>query len=510
MLTALVVCAGSLGAQAPKCDLPLQSHPKMLTAGLVFNSVFKPAAKPEEKAKALASTVKALTDDVTLFPTPVQPSRNFLLSQVLLVWLDQPGTNLVESRAKLGYTANATGTQDIAHAIDTAYAAIRAAKPECSDSLRLYTNGLWGQLINKAVNFTNSQQLDSAEFYARHSLLFDSKQYYAYNIISNIALAKDDTTMMTEWFARTIEVTSGTADTNAIKVRDNMLTNLAALYTNGAASAEGAKKDSLTRAAVATYRTYLGYYPNDLQTKLRIMRASGAELDSAAAVKFVDEVLASLSSVTDAQLTDAGSELTRNKLYSSGLRLFEAALKKNPNSRDGLYNSAVALNNLERFDAITPFFQKLRDVDPNNLGIYSLARNVQSSRKLAIQTAANKGVRPRAGQQIMLNPAQQARIKVFNDSLVYYTTLMQNMNPSVEVRSFSQTPDGAKFGAVIQVPPDKPASTFTVVVDFLDAAGATVTSQSVITKQIAQGGFETISLDGKGADIVAFRYRVAK
>ena len=71
----------------------------------------------------------------------------------------------------------------------------------------------------------------------------------------------------------------------------------------------------------------------------------------------------------------------------------------------------------------------------------------------------------------MLNPAQQAQIRVFNDSLVYYTQLIQNMNPTVEVRSFSVTPEGAKFGAVVQVPPDKPAATYNLVVDFLDAAG---------------------------------------
>ena len=75
-LTALAVFATSLGAQAPKCDLPLQSHPKMLTAGLVFNGVFKPAATPADKAKVLATTVKALTDDVTGFPAPVQPSTS--------------------------------------------------------------------------------------------------------------------------------------------------------------------------------------------------------------------------------------------------------------------------------------------------------------------------------------------------------------------------------------------------------------------------------------------------
>ncbi len=508
-LAALVVLATSLGAQAPKCDIPLQT-PMMLKSGLLFNGVFKQNVKPEEKVKALQGTLKSLTDNVTGFPAAEQPGRNFLLGQVLLVWLDTPGTGMVENRGKLGYTADPAGTQDIPAALDTAWTAIRAAKPECSDSLKLYTNGLWGQLINKAVNFTNSQQLDSAEFYARSSMRFDSKQYYAYNIMSNIALVKDDTTAMIEWFTKTIDVTSGTADTNAIKVRDNMLTNLGALYSNGAASASGAAKDEMTAKAVATYKKYLEYYPNDLQTKLRIMRMSGTQLDSTSATAFVDEVLAGAGSVSDAQLADAGNELTTNKLYVPGLRLFEAALKKNPNNRDALYNSAVALNNLERFDEIRPFFVKLREVDPNNTGIYSLARNIQSARKLAVQTRANKGVRPRAGQTIMLNPAQQAQIKVFNDSLVHYTMLIQNMTPTIEVRSFSPTPEGAKLGAVVQVPPDKPAAAFNVTIEFLDTTGAVVDTQTVATKQIAQGGFETISAEGKGANIVAFRYRVAK
>jgi Ran GTPase-activating protein (RanGAP) involved in mRNA processing and transport len=251
-------------------------------------------------------------------------------------------------------------------------------------------------------------------------------------------------------------------------------------------------------------------YPNDLTTKLRIMRLSGTTLDSAAAKLFVDTVLANVGAVSDAQLTDAGSELTKNKLYDSGLRLFDAALKKNPYSRDGLYNSAVALNNVEKFDDIRPFFVRLRDIDPNNPGIYSLARNIQSSRKLAIQTTANKGVRPKAGAQIMLNPAQQAKIKVFNDSLVYYTQLIQNMNPTVEVKNFNPIADGARFGAVVSVPPDKPAASYNVVVEFLDAAGTAVAAQTVKTKQIAPGGFELISADGKGKGIVAFRYKVAK
>ncbi len=509
-LAALVVLAGSLGAQAPKCDLPMQAHPRLLTAGLQFNGVFKATAKPEEKVKALQTVVKTLTDDVAGIPAPLQPSRNFLLAQALLVWLDQPGTGLTESRGKLGYTADPTGRMDITYALDSAFSSIRASKPECSDSLKLYTNGLWGQLINKAVTFTNSQQLDSAEIYARRSMLFDKQAYYAYNIMSNIALVKEDTASMIEWFTKTAAVTAASTDTSAIKVRDNMLQNLASLYTNSASGATGAKKDSLTNMALATYKKYLGYYPSDLTTKLRMMRLSGAQLDSLAAARFVDTVLAGVDGVSDGQLSDAGSELTKNKLYVAGLRLFDAALKKNPFSRDGLYNSAVALNNLERFDEIRPYFQRLREIDPNNTGIYQLAKNVQASRKLAIQTAANKGVKPKAGATIMLNPVQQAKIKVFNDSLVYYTQMILNMNPAVDVRNFTMGDASAKFGAVVQVPPDKPAASFSIVIEFLNTAGSAVATQTIQTKQIAPGGFENISAEGKGKGITGFRYKVTK
>jgi tetratricopeptide (TPR) repeat protein len=502
--------AVSLAAQAAKCDLPQQTHPKMLAAGLSFNGAFKAGATPEAKAKALASTVKALTDDVSGFPANIQPSRNFMLTQALLVWLEQPGMGFVQPRAKIGYTANPADNIDLSLAIDTAVTQIRTAKPECADSMKLYTNGLWSQSINKAINFVNAQEADSGEFYAKRSLVFDPKPYYAYQMLANVAIIREDTAGMVEWFGKTIDVTSASADTNARKARDPMLMNLANLYATMANGATGARKDSLSAAAVATYRRYLQYYPSDLTTKLRILRLSSTPLDSAGAVKFADEALSNTDGVNDGQLADAGNALVDGKFYLPGLRLFEAALKKNPFNRDALYNSAVALNNLERFAEITPYFTRLRDIDPNNPGIFSLARNVQSAKKLALQTRANGGKRPRPGQTIMLNPAQQRELKIYNDSLVAYTQMMQNMTPTVNVRNFSPSKTGATFGAVVQVPPEKPATVFNIVVEFLNAAGTAVATQTVQTKSIAGGSFEQVSAEGKGEGIVAFRYRVTK
>ena len=511
-LAALLVSVPLHAQAAAKCDLPLQSHPKMLTAGMQFNAAFKEKSTPADKVKALQATVKSLTDDVTGFPAAVQPSRNFLLSQALLVWMEQPGTGMSENRGKLGYTADAAGTIDIPAALDTAFRAISAAKPECSDSLRLYGKSVWGQLINKAVTFSNAQQQDSAEYYARRSMLFDDKQYYAYNIMANVALTKNDTSGMIEWFTKTADVTAASTDTNAIKVRDNMVLNLASLYNNAAVDATGPKKAELSAKAADAYKRYLGYYPNDLTTKMRLMRLSGSTLDSAGATKFVDEILAGSSTVSDVQLTTVGSEFTSpaNKFYAAGLRLFDAALKKNPNSRDALYNSAVTLNNLERFEEMRPFVVKIRQIDPNNTSVFNLARNIQTAGKLAVQTRANKGVRPKPGTQVMLTPVQQAQLKVFNDSLVYYTTLMQNTTPAVDIKNFSPAADGASLTVEMEVPAGKPASAYGITVEFLDAASAVVATQTAQSKSIAAGTSDTVTVTGKGSGIVAFRYRVAK
>jgi hypothetical protein len=80
----------------------------------------------------------------------------------------------------------------------------------------------------------------------------------------------------------------------------------------------------------------------------------------------------------------------------------------------------------------------------------------------------------------------------------------------VEVRQFTAESTGAKFGAVVQVPPGKPAGAFQIAIDFLNAEGGVVTSQTIRTKQIDPGSYDQVNTEGKGANIVAFKYRVTK
>lgn len=506
-VAALALGAAVLGAQAPKCEIP-QTDPRLFVANNAFGGAFKANAKPEDKAKALAATVKLLTDNPATYQN--EQGRAFLLGQVLLTWLDQPGTQIVESRGKIGYTANPTGTVDLHLAIDSAFSAIRAAKPECADTLRLYTGNLWAAAVNKGVDFLNKGELDSASTWAQRSISLNPASHYGYQVMAGVAQTKDDTTMMVTWFDKGATVGLASRDTTAKKFGESMLQNLAVVYQNASVDAQEPRKSEMAKKAVETYRRYLELNPNDFTTKLRILKLEGAKLDAAAAEKLVAELQAAGTAVSDAQLVDVGNELSKNDQFAPALTVFTMALKRNPSSRDALYNTAVALNNLERYDEIAPYFTKLRTVDPNNPGIYQLGQNTIRARRLAIQTKANKGVRPKPGQSVTLTPAQNAQMKVLQDSLLAYTNLMQNVTPIVQVTQFSPSEQGAAFGAFVQVPPAKPAGAYTVTVEFLNAQEQVVATGSATTKAIEPGSSEPIKVDGKGAGIVAFRYKVTK
>ncbi len=509
-MTALALGATVLGAQAPKCEIPTNNDGGLLKANMAIGPGYKPGATPADKEKALAATVKALTENPSSFQN--QAGRNFFLAQVLIEWLQVPGVGAVEPRARIGYVSEPQGRIDLFAAGDSALKAAVALKPECGDSLRLYSQSFWGVAINRTVNFLNEGQVDSTEAWARRAAPLNPTNHIAYQVLAQIAQQKDDTAAMIEWFTKTADAGLASSDTSAKAVAEGMLLNLGALYQNASIGAEGAKATEMRGKAVEAYKRYLGVKPNDFAVKLRLMRLEGAKLDSAAAQKLVAEVVAAGDALDGQQLVDVGNALSAegNEQFAAALQVYEIALKRNPGNRDALYNAAVALNNLGRFEQVGPYVAKLRTIDPNNPGVYSMATNVIRSQRLAIQTKANKGVRPRAGQSVMLSPAQNAQMKVLQDTLIAYQKAVEAMSPVVQVTQFSPSADGARFGAFLQVPPAKPSSAFTITVEFLNAQEQVVATGSATSKAIEAGSGEPVTVDAKGEGIVAFRYKVTK
>ncbi len=75
---------------------------------------------------------------------------------------------------------------------------------------------------------------------------------------------------------------------------------------------------------------------------------------------------------TDLQLLEAGVTAAQGEKQDAAATMFEAALKKNPYSRDGLFNLAATYDALGQTAKMPPVLQKLVAVDPENPENYRL------------------------------------------------------------------------------------------------------------------------------------------
>ena len=93
---------------------------------------------------------------------------------------------------------------------------------------------------------------------------------------------------------------------------------------------------------VVTYLTeYLKEFPGDMRAQSAIATAQLKWGDVAAARRLFDEMLANPDKYTDLNLLEAGVGAARAAKGAMAAQLFEAGLKKNPYSRDGLFNLAT-------------------------------------------------------------------------------------------------------------------------------------------------------------------------
>ncbi|HEU4995877.1 MAG TPA: hypothetical protein VFT29_13720, partial [Gemmatimonadaceae bacterium] len=159
--------AGVAGAQAAQkaCEVN-ESKPTAVGRATLALQVAQSSQAPEAAARQLVAAVKGLTDNGEKMEN--QPGRNLVLGKVLTLWSMQPNVELVANRGKLGYTTNPTGEIDLAMAIDSAFKVVETSNPECiSETSRWRGQKAWINLVNKAIERLNAEDVDSAEQVSR-------------------------------------------------------------------------------------------------------------------------------------------------------------------------------------------------------------------------------------------------------------------------------------------------------------------------------------------------------
>jgi tetratricopeptide (TPR) repeat protein len=455
--SALIFAAPAFAqATAPQCDPTANVGG---TAGRALFSMSRAVAAVQGNGAPLndlKTVVKLLADDKTDDPV----ARDYMLGEAYILLLSQPGITPMSPRSTFGLTTNPTGTIDLFAGADSAFTRVVTAKPECATLVGQWRQQKpWLSTLNQAITALNAGQVDSAEYYAKRSLILDRRAPYGYSIMGAIAARRNDLTTANDYWAKTLEAASRDTLYNDVKIKT--MYDIANAAGNAADAAPAANKAALTSSAIKAWKNYLGvatsdYLIADAVDRLeRLYRAAG---DTASIPSVYAALLSDPSKYGELSLVHAGVLATRVGRPADAAKLFEASLAANPYSRDALNNLAASYIQLQQYPKAFPLIDRLVALDPSNPD------------NVLLYAFAYQGLYKTTKDKIIL--------KKYTDSLVYFNGRSEAMPVKVAITEFSRNDNETTLGGTIENR-SAAAKTYDVSVEFLDKAGAVVGSQDV-------------------------------
>ncbi|HKS07179.1 MAG TPA: tetratricopeptide repeat protein [Gemmatimonadaceae bacterium] len=441
-----------------------------------------------EKPKHFRSALKTLGESDRI---ENQIGRWYMTGLVYASYLASNAKNVkdIVVREDVGFYDNPKGMHDLYAAVDSALNKVEAMNSACVDSTSVVRFRVYRIPFNKARALMNAGKYDSAEIVAKRALVVDPKSGAPWNLIAEVRQRKGDTP---GYMAALDQVISSLgSDSTAKAVRSQALFNLAVLNSNNAEKevVDEAKRAELARKAVGYFNEFLKIKVNDPPGRTALARALKLAGDSAAAYAIFKEMLVDPTRYTATQLFSAGVDAFGAQRYDDAIAFFDAGLKKNPNSRDGLFNLANSYVYAQNYDLALPLFTRLFAVDPLNRDNYILAAKTWQS----IQNGPDG---PRKATAI--------------DSTVYYLRLRDSSEFTVKPDVFTPPATGDfTFEGAVHNMTAAPKS-FSFIVEFLNAAGNVVGSaQTIDVADIPAKTGKRFSITGRGAGVVAYRYKKA-
>jgi tetratricopeptide (TPR) repeat protein len=221
--------------------------------------------------------------------------------------------------------------------------------------------------------------------------------------------------------------------------------------------------------------------------------------DIAAARRLFDEMLANPDKYTDLNLLEAGVGAARASQNAMAAQLFEAGLKKNPYSRDGLFNLATVYSDtaLGKITSMPEVLKRLNALDPENPDNAQLAALYWQARARATRA-------PAEGKDLP-DPAAVA-FKMANDSLLFYYEKFQNAKVKVSFNLFSHDEGRHVLAGSIDNRSDEEKN-YTLKFEFMDAAGTVLDTRELSVEGVKGKGSKSfrIELTDKPG-VAAFRY----
>ncbi len=477
------------GGVSAACTIDPNSPTELALQSLAFQRA-RGAKDATERQRLLMGLMKELDTK------PERFARNpagyqYLLSQALLLWAAEPGIGQTPTRGQLGLVANPAQPYDIVVHMDSAFTRVQAAAPECAkDVADLRQNDVWLALTRSALDASNTGKLDSAEYYAKRSMLLSNQNPYPSFVLANVATARKEYAAAVSHWQKVIEI-AGT-DTSYRDLRNSSLFNLSNNQLQLAETQSGEARQRTARDAAATIKTLLAIVPGSTDAPNLLSNWSDALVlagDSAQVATVYADLLTNPVPYSDISLSMAGVIATRIKRSDDALRLFELAVQKNGTARDALRNLAATYYSKEQYQKMFEPTAKLLELDPNNFDGWMMYAY--------------------ASQGLMKTAKTPALKKAWTDSLVKYQSLAEALPVKVDVAGFTRGVESSTVILSLAQAAPTPGQ-YAVTVEFLDQNGAVVASGTESVGPIKTGERKQVTISAAGGGIVGYRYKALK
>jgi tetratricopeptide (TPR) repeat protein len=418
-------------------------------------------------------------------------ARNYLRGEAYVLYLMQPNAAAVVPRSSLGLTTNPTGTIDLYAAADSAFTIVETASPECVALITQWRQQKpWLTALNAAITALNAGKLDSAEMFAKRSLVLDRHAPYAYSVLGSVAQNRKNFTAANDYWKQTLAA-AGT-DTAYADVRAKTMYEIASSASDKADAATGAAKRAAAREAIKPWQDYFAAASNannDLMLADAIDNTARLYVDAGDSVSVPSvyaPLLANPSKYGEQSLVHAGVVATHNGHHADAIKLFDAALSQNPYSRDALNNlAATYIQNNEPSKAF-PLIDKLIAQDPSN--------------------PDNPLLYAFAYQGLYKGTKDKKLMKIYTDSLVYFNNKSENAKVKLGVNEFTRRANETFLVGSIENR-DKTAKTYPLTVEFLDKSGNIVDTQTVSVGPVAPKASGTFRVKSDKGGVYGYRYK---
>ena len=488
-LFALSPVAGTVSAQAAPasaCEVK-QDKPKEL--GLTVFKIQQASAQPAGPGRdpVLKGLMKDLMDKPQTFASN-PGGYNMVLSQVLTMVAAQPDGASPKTRGDVGITVRPTDAFDVAMELDSAYRRWEAAVPACAADIASSRNSeAWLAITNKAFGFVDKGPADSAVYFANRSILLSPENPFAHHILASVAQGKNDMAGAVPEWMQVIKL-SGT-DTTFRDIKVNAMFYIGLANLQEAQKLTGDAQKAKAKEAAGYFKDYMAANPTSPDASSVMTNWAGAlQLagDTEGLKAVYAPMLADPTKYSEPVLANAGVVASQANDMAGAMKLFGGLVEVNPRSRDGLRNYASTMYSQEKFTDMFPVLNRLIEVDPNNYdGVMMYAYAAQGLEK---------------------NEKTPAAKKQWTDTLVKYSAAADKMAARVDVLGFTRAADGAEVTLQVEQA-GAAAGTYPVTMEFLDKSGAVVSTATESVGPIAKGEKKSVTLKGKGAGIVAFRYK---